>query len=284
MKTILVPTDFSKSADCALSYAVAFAKKEKMSLLLLHACHVAVVTSDVPVDFAYAKIVSDEKEAIGNLKTLQARVKKSGLAKCTILCKQNFALDAILDTIKEKKIAMVIMGTKGASGIKAVVVGSNAAAVIEKAECPVIAVPEKARFSKIRRVVYASDYRMNDLPSLKILIKLIQPFDAKLHIVHVSGGDYIPQSEKEMMNVFVSKIGSRLKYKKITYSIVYGKDTRKKLEEYSKNLPADLLVMSTHHRNLFTHLFGTSLTRKMAYHTDIPLMAFHYKNDPIIFT
>ena len=51
-----------------------------------------------------------------------------------------------------------------------------------------------------------------------------------------------------------------------------------------KTKSIDLFAMSTHRRNFFDKLFGKSVTKKMVYHTKIPLLAFHYKKDPIIFT
>lgn len=284
MKNILVPTDFSKNADSALNYAIGLAKKEKAKILLLHAYHLPIIASDAPMDFANAAIEAEREESIARLKTLQQKVIKAGLRKCDFLAKPGFAVDAILATAKTKRNDLIIMGTKGASGIKAAIVGSNAAVIIEKADCPVIAVPEKASFSKIKEIVYATDYRINDLSSLKALIKIMKPFNPAITAVHVSGGDFIPQSEKELLKEFILKVGKKAKYRKLNYRVIYGKDIEKKLENYVAEKSADLLVMSTHHRNIFDKIFGSSITKKMAYHTKVPLLAFHYKKDPIIFT
>ena len=51
MKTILVPTDFSKSANNATDYAVKLAEEFNMNLLLLHIFHVPIVPPlDIPVN------------------------------------------------------------------------------------------------------------------------------------------------------------------------------------------------------------------------------------------
>jgi nucleotide-binding universal stress UspA family protein len=284
MKKILVPTDFSKSANKALDFAIIFAKKTKARIILLHASHTTVISTNIPVDYSYVKIKNDKNEAMEKLMALQAKVLKSGIIKCDYISVEEFAIDAILSTIKKKKIDLVIMGTKGASGLKGMIFGSNTAVVIEKSTCPVLAVPETGALSEIKEIVYATDYHVNDLHSLKESVKIAKYFDSNITAVHVSGGDFIPPSEKELLKEFISKIGKKTNYKKMHYQIIYGKNVEEKLEHYAKNKSADLLVMSTHYRNLFTKLFGESITKKVAYHTKIPLLAFHYKKDPIIFT
>ena len=56
----------------------------------------------------------------------------------------------------------------------------------------------------------------------------------------------------------------------------------KTFDEYIKSESPDLFAMSTHHRSLYDKLFGISNTEKMAYHTKLPLMAFHHQQEFIV--
>ena len=129
MNTILVPTDFSKNAKNALDYAIVLAKKESAKIILVHAFHVLYITPDLPVEFLADEIDIVETTANKQLKVLSEKVKSENL-ECEIINKQDFILDLILDVTKIKKPNLIVMGTKGASGLEEVFMGSNTAKII----------------------------------------------------------------------------------------------------------------------------------------------------------
>ena len=277
MKTILVPTDFSKNANNALDYAIAIAKKENAKIILAHAYNIIYIYPDVPVQYAADQIKATEYGAKKQLDALCAKVRSSGKLRCDYLNKQGLAVDVILEVAEKIKPDLIIMGTKGASGVQEVLIGSNAAKVIEKAKCPVISVPAKASYTPIKNITYATNYETSDIISIRKLVDIAKLFDARITLLHIYYDGFAPDLEEEHMRKFKSKVSSKIHYKKLVYKFVYGKNLMKMLEDHVKATSPDLLSLSTHHRNLFDKLFGTSLTKKMAYHTKVPLMAFHSK-------
>jgi len=277
MKTILVPTDFSKNASYALNYAIELAKQENAKLILLHAYHIDYTNSYVPANLIEKEIQEAEQKSNAHLKTLTTKVTHAGNIKCEYISTQDFAVDAILSTIKEKNIDLVVMGTKGASGLTEVIFGSNTAKVIEKATCPVIAVPENALFKTIKKITYASDYHNSDMEALKKVLELAKPFKAQLNVLHITEKKHLTGDEKQKMQKFMDEVQKKIKYNNLSFQVLHGEDIEQKLEEYLEDESTDLLVMSTHHRNLLDKLFNTSITKKLAFHTKVPLMAFHYK-------
>lgn len=280
MKTILVPTDFSKSSNNALEYAIAIAKREKAKIILAHSFHVTYIYPDVPVQYAAEQMHATEISANKQLKSMCAKVTASGKLSCEFINKQGLAVDLIVEIVEKKKVDLVVMGTKGASGIQEVLLGSNTASVIEKVKCPVIAVPEKASYTPIKHITYATNYETSDINSLKKLVEVAKLFDAKITLLHIYYDEFVPDAEAEYMEKFKSKVKSKIHYNKMAFKFVYGKNLMKTLEDHVKQESPDLLSMSTHHRNLFDKLFGKSLTKKMAYHTKVPLIAFHNKKAP----
>ncbi len=77
------------------------------------------------------------------------------------------------------------MGTKGASGLRKYVLGSNTASVIEVSHVPVLAVPELGEFKSFKNVVYATDLR-NVQKELKTLIPYLEEFNSTVHLLHVT--------------------------------------------------------------------------------------------------
>lgn len=282
MKTILVPTDFSKNSLNALDYAMALAKREKAKITLVHAFFITYIAPDVPVQYLAEELVFTEDAAIKQMNELIEKVEAENL-KCDYIIEQNGAIELILEVAKKTKPDFIIMGTKGASGIKEIFMGSNTATVIEKAKCPVIAVPEKSKYSPIKHIAYATNYLQSDMDAIKNLVNLAELFQADITLLHVSDEQLSHETEEAHIVKFRNIIKSKTSYDKVRYKLIYGKNLGEVLEKYINNTSPDLLSMSTHYRNIYDKLFGKSNTKKMAYHIHIPLLAFHYKQEPVIF-
>lgn len=283
MKTILVPTDFSKNADNALRYAVELAKKGNYKIILLHAYHISFVGPFIPTAVVESEIKAAEAEANSKLRGLCMDTILSGKVRCEYVSWHGQPVDAVMNTIKKKKADIVIMGTKGASGIKEVIIGTNAAEIVEKASCPVIAVPENAIFKGLKKIVYATDYHNSDISALKNVMGIAGVFNSEISVIHVCDGEYTPYSEKGLLKSFEEKVRKGIHYPNISFHLAHGKHTSEILTKYAGGRSTDLLVMSTHYRTLGDKLFNRSVTKKMAYHTKVPLMSFHLKEEPVVF-
>lgn len=283
MKTILVPTDFSKCANNALDYAIAFAKKEKAELMLLHAFRVSYPVSDIPVAMIVEARSTTQRNAEKKLKELCRKIAQKQKVKCEYLCKEGFVVDVILELSKKIRPDFIMMGTKGVTGLKEVIFGSNTASVLEKARRPVIAVPEGSKFKGIKNITYATNYCVSELYALKKLSEIARPFKADIHILHIAEGEFTPGTEDQILKRFVSRVSKRFNYKAFSYQLIFGKNVERELNNYLKKESTDLLAMSTQHRNLWEKWFGKSITKNMAYSVNVPLLAFHHKKESILF-
>jgi nucleotide-binding universal stress UspA family protein len=280
MKTILVPTDFSKNAKNALIYAIEIAKKMKAKIIVLHVPYDTFIITDAV--FISKQILAMDRKAKKGLADLSALVENTGNIKCEMLNIQGFTIEVILETIKKKKVDMIVMGTKGASGIKEVIMGSNTAKVIEKATCPVIAVPSKAVFEGFKKITYATNYILSDFLALKQLVAIASVFKSQINVLHVADLEHHPETEEELMQEFMKMAKKKINYPKITYQLIYNIEIELQLEKYLKEKTTSLLVMSTHYRNIIDKVFGKSITKKLALHSKVPLMVFHYKQEPLV--
>ena len=77
------------------------------------------------------------------------------------------------------------MGTRGASGLKKYILGSNTTSVIEVSPVPVLAVPEQGDFKNFKNVVYATDLK-HVQKELKTLIPYLEKFDSTVHLLHIT--------------------------------------------------------------------------------------------------
>ena len=147
MKTILVPTDFSKNAHNACLYAIALAKKMKANILLMHAFDTPLLFADVPIvttDMDYAVF---REAAAKNLKKYFKRISTvTGNVKIELIIKSGLASAKISEIALEKKADLIVMGTTGQGAIERMLIGSNTSRLIKDAPCMTLAIPPNAKY------------------------------------------------------------------------------------------------------------------------------------------
>ncbi len=279
MKKILVPTDFSENAGNALNYAIELAKKENAEIILLHVYHPTLVAPylDVMPD---VDAIMEEERWLNKLRSLQTKIEHAGEIESSIVARLDLAVDGIVSEAEDRNVDLIVMGTRGVNGLKEIFLGSNTARVAERAHCPVIAVPEGASYQHLKKIAYACNYRQIDIEAIQKLVEMARPLNAQVNILHV----YNPDSThaKEEMERFIREAEKQLIYENLSYELIEGEDIEERLEQYLETEAADLLVLSTHERNLRDKLFGNSITQKLVYHSKVPVMAFHYKKEEAV--
>jgi nucleotide-binding universal stress UspA family protein len=278
MKTILVPTDFSKNAENALHFAIILAKQQQATLLLLHVYQIAVAVSPAPFNLLLLEKEEAIKDATNKLRALSAQIDHAGGLSHEYLLEEGDTVEAISNIVKEKNVDLIIMGTKGASGLAGVIFGSVATSVIEKASCPVMAIPERTSLTKpIKKITYATDYQKNDTRIIQKIIELAEPIRSQVNIIHISGDKISPDEEYKLMSQFMKKVNDAINYNNMSFQMLHGKDVEDQLEKYIADNSTDILILSTHHRSFFDRLFEKSITKDLTLKATIPLVAFHYK-------
>lgn len=269
---ILLPTDFSKLSKVAVLYAAKLAKKLNAEIVLIH----AVFINSPPRAQAALKTNQILDAMIDNAKQdfeyLTNEVKQEAGNKIGISYKivKGYPVEDVIETFAHNNdIDLIIMGTKGASGLIKVLIGSNATAVIGNSNIPVIAVPEHARFNNIKHIVYASDMLALN-KEVKTLIQFAQLFDSFIHILHIVSSNSKKKIDKiKIQNDLISKYN----YPHISVHVLLNDDIVEAIDEYIADVKADLVAMFTHKPTFFEKLFGKSVTREMAFHSWIPLLA-----------
>ena len=244
---------------------------------MFHAYTITYVSPDMPLDYYSEQIKETENEIGAKLKALCERVKKTTKIRCATASHYGIEAETILKIIKKHKIDLVVMGTKGASGINERLIGSITANVISAASKPVIAVPEKAIFESLDKIVFATDYMPGDVKALEHLTDILKVFNPKIHVLHIADYEYNAETENYTMEKFSNRVARKVRYKNLSYHVAYGTEQEKALENYLKKESAALLMMTTGKRTLLDILFGKALVKKMAYHTKIPMISFYYK-------
>lgn len=272
MKTILCPTDFSTYADKALLYAVEIAAKLGSRIILLHAYEVES-TPRGTIRVAQPGIGSDSMQKLEALREKVLGMENGAGLEIEMIARQGGTVKEILDTIDEKSADLVVMGTRGATGLKEALVGSKAAAVIRKADIPVLAVPDIAVKTVLDRLAFATEFDDGDAPALTQLVDFARKFDAELKVVHVINDDQDISEEKiaQLNQQYLQQYN----YSKISFHTVRDKNILDGLDDFMEANETDIVGMLTQDQNFLEKLFHRSLTERMAMESEFPILAFH---------
>ena len=272
MVNILVPTDFSHLSKIALKYAIKIANRLNGNVTVLH---IITITSPVRISMrAKMKaldqdlILSAEEDLEKLIKTISEQYKSSQPLKCQVVRGSHFTT-TLMKEAKRLRSGLVVMGPRGASGLTKAVLGSNTTSVIEVSHVPVLAVPEHAEFKGFRNVVYASDLRRLE-KELKILIPYIEKFGSTIHLIHI-----VPNGKNvEAIEAKIESVLQKFTYKNLVTLVLVDNNIDAAIDQYVEVSKADILAMFTHELSFYEKLFDRSMTRKMAFHSKIPLLAF----------
>lgn len=277
MKTILLPTDFSSTADNALNYALTLAKKQNIKIILLHVYQVPAPIAEVPFGVLNEERLALKANSENKIKNLEMRIQHAGGISYECLVEEGAAVDTILKVAKEKKVDLIVMGATGETSLVGVIFGSVSLKVMEKAQCPVMTVPQHMTISKeIKRITFATDYHQSDLAAIDKASEIAAATNAQLNILHISDAVIGADEEKALMKNFMEKVKSATSYFNLSFQIIHAYNVEKRLEQYVEDESTDMLMMATHYRTFFDRLFSRSMTKEVALNTKVPVVAFHY--------
>lgn len=281
MKTILVPTDFSPCADNAFQFAINICGNIDARIMMLHAYQVPVVQGSVPGDIVVDTMDDIEKEALAQLAKYQEKGASLGQAKfgkpiaVDVQAQAGFTSQEIVNKAEELKPYMIVMGTKGATGAREVLLGSTASNVIKKSHLPVFVVPDGAESQNVSHIVYATDFEEIDRLWIKELLEFARPFRAKVTCLHISTDNAV--YEDVLINDLKDRMWLESETDELSFAMIEGQDVTESLTRYAEKSGADVIAMMSHHRSFIEKIFTKSFTRKMTLHSHIPLLIFPEK-------
>lgn len=276
MMNILVPTDFSELSLVAIEYGIKMANRMDGTVILLHVMDKVVKPTRASMQ-AEAKAISRQASALarGRFISIVEEAERFNKTHHPIVVKirrgRSFT-NTVRLFAQRNHIGMIIMGTKGASGLSKYVLGSNTVSVMEASRIPVLAVPARAQFKNFKNIVYAADLKYLE-PEVEAMKPYLRLLDATLHILHVCD----KKTDCEQLQTDVKGILRQADYRKSTVMIKPGKPVDKAIDSYVKELKADMVIMFTHKRTAYENLFHRSMTKKMAFQSHVPLLAFKSK-------
>lgn len=275
MKKILCPVDFSENSLDAARFALRFAVVAESEIKFLYVSSVLIPTGginygiEVESPAYHLRLRTEELEKqIDALYAEAELVRDPQTASCEAV---DFAsvVHGIAESAEKMGATLIIMGTKGAAGLKRIFMGSVTTAVIETVNCPVLAIPASFHVRYVEKVALATEMP-NVVEEAKLGVAFAKIFDAELDLFHIS----VRQPDKEKIE---AELRAATGYDKITFSEIYPEyegDITGGLNTYVEKKNPDVLIMFYTKRNWFDKLIMTSRTKDMVFHAETAVLSY----------
>ncbi len=280
MKKILVPTDFSLNAERAIDYAVQIAKLSQATIYIIHACdHLYPPDMDnVMAKGDYNKKLTDE--AFNNLEIIRKSIEDTEQVLVNIQLYNGSVTDTITIAAEEHKADLIIMGTLGISGLRDKILGSKTATVISNSTVPVIAIPLEYDWSTPVKFLLAINHFDEVTDILIPVFDLAKLFNAAVRLIVFTDEDNAAAdfvSDAKEINFAEEKLRKKYSGLEINAEQLSGRHFEESINDYIGKNQIDLLAMTTHKRSFIGNIFNRSLTRRMSYHSKVPILAIPVK-------
>lgn len=277
MTKVLVPFDFSEEAQNALDFTLAFASKlDNVSIEVLHVLEIPATTSlgtmgggemmgDIENQIFFVELMDKRKKQLSDLEA--AHQNKPYAFKSTITLGNAFK--SIQSSILEEDPDLVVMGSKGSSGLEEVLIGSNTEKVVRTARCPVVTIKSKVNPSDLKKIVFASDFRSNSAEIAARLKRLQHIFGAEIFLVIVNTPGNFETTRESFSRI--KRFAKEFGFENVKAEVYNSTSEENGIIEFAEDIDADLIAMATSGRTGFLHLITGSIAEDVVNHAKRPV-------------
>ncbi len=271
MKTFLVPVDFSEISINAAEYAVSMAASVGDTQIILYNVY-DKVTFGIGGD--HNGEGSRKSVSAGELADLKTSLPNPENLTITSVSEEGSFVSTLEKYVAANKIDLVIIGITGSSRIKQVFMGTNTLNIIRHINIPVMIIPPDAKFTGIKSVVFTSDFKnVAATTPFTSLITILDLFKPQITILNVDSEHYIEVTEEYKKERAV--LEDKLAAYDPQFSFLRAFDFLEGINRFVDTQNIDAIITVPKKHNFLSQLFVTSHTKKLAYHSDVPIIAIH---------
>lgn len=273
MKKILIPTDFSESANFASELGLEIAKKLGTGVTFLHLIRTPVDWDKLPLE--KENLYPETKAAIGDAKDQMSRLERKadekGVEAGTSLM-FNVEISDIHNYINKESYILVIMGTHGKKG-KNRYAGTNTLQVIHRSPIPVLAVRAQQKAELPQKWAVVSDFLDESRKDFDLIMEIAEGLDATVETLYVNTPYFFTETPE--IKSKLEKFTSAYTVSEIKEAVVNAYNEERGIEYFVRSGNFDLVVLITHGHRGLNPVFRRSITEKVLNHLDIPVMSMN---------
>ena len=259
MLQVIVPLDFSETSFNAAHYACNMYKNRTDVNIILY--HFYSGNEDVATEEKY--FVTLKNELLSLVPNVETYI-ESG---------DNF-IDSLAAYAHVRAAYMIIMGLTGKTPLAQRFSGSNTLKMVEKNICPVLIIPDSARFSKVDNVLITSEMKsVEEGPVLLTVKRVLSDFKPALHILNVDDRHYIAltpafKAERDKMEELMKEFNPEFYFMRLY-------DFHEAVNLFSEDKDIDIIIIAPKYHSFYERLFKTQHTKKLIYQSKVPVLAIH---------
>ncbi len=273
IRKILIPFDFSETAELAIEHAVFMAKLHKADIILLHIIESYSFASAITSAFGKSQSEFEDKMESSAKEKLQQLTEKlhhdSGM-KVTHITEKGKIYKKIVSIAEENQADIIIMGTHGVSGFQDFLVGSNTYRVVISAPCPVISVQAHSRKIGFKDIVLPIDNSHSSRQKVKYAVEIAKHYNSIIHIAGMMTMNDVDLQRR--FEVKVHQVQAYLEEHEVAHTVkVFKTDTSPTTTmNYASQINADLLIIMTEQEG--SGIFMGNYAQQIINQSKIPVM------------
>jgi nucleotide-binding universal stress UspA family protein len=249
-RNILFATDFSTAAANAIPYVKRIAKHYEANIVALHV-HPPVVNPMTPPETWAADVQAQDARDQWHREDLARTF--SGMP-IEVRIEEGAIQESLRTAIEQNNIDLVVLGTRGRTGLGKLLLGSVAEEIFRTANCPVLTVGPHADITRgtdgqVREILYATDFTSESQAAAEYAVSLAEEFQARLVLMHVIprmeandlvvASDLVQSTKKLLQNLVPDEAKT---WSKAEYYVMQGNPAEKILE-MAQLRESDIIVL-----------------------------------------
>lgn len=275
---VLIPTDFSQQADFAFLMTQKMGQYMPLEQHFLHVLHLA---GDLPLQADGTPV----EECLGSSHDA-LRLRAMALDKLELLQQQadntqiHLAYGPLTDTIAnfaaDNQFDLVVMGTKGASGLQEMLSGSETQHVVRKCKVPILSMMCDRSDLTFDNILFLHDFASDSHVQLPLLSQMAKQLHSNVHLLYIATDSKLNKAEKakENMHLFAEKHG----LEKVHFHVHISNNLALGVNNFTQIHQMDLLFVGTHQHKGLSKLFHKSVSEKLINHLFKPIITFALNN------
>ncbi|TDE00298.1 universal stress protein [Flavobacterium sandaracinum] len=275
MKKILFPTDFSDVSKNAFIYALQLAESINAEIVTMHVYQLPQANYVNVSEYLHEIYDVTELSNFENYKDEVPVLRKIAEANNLGHIKISHALilgnlvPEIKKITENENFDFVVMGTKGATGLKETFFGTVATKVMNDVNALVLIIPEHCLYQPINKMLFLTEYKSEDTATFSTVLSLSDIFKAPIDCLRVG------TSQGGILNDCRSDWKVLMEHKEVVFHSIEGDDVEGIILNFIALHKINLIAMHVYHRNFFEKLFEISLAKKLAFHINVPILGIH---------
>lgn len=275
MKNILLPTDFSDNSWNAIKYAIRLFKNEQCTFHLFNAYTPVIYNVEyvlmAPAQFGLGDAIRDaSNSSLSKMLTrISTEFKDNPNHKFESVGRFDTLISGVRELIVERQIDIIVMGTKGATGAKEILFGSNTVQVFRNIKCTILAIPSDFEYEAIQEILFPTDLEINySNIHIDLLKNLAVLHHARVNVLHVSSGYDLTENQK------TNQLQLEVLFKEATYLFhdVRSMEIPDAISKFQVKHKISLLAMVNNKHSIFENLFFKNTINQIGFHLNIPFM------------